>query len=56
MTMTPVGLEDVSCYPRITEELLRRSWSEGDVRKLLGENTMRVLAAAEAVADRPPTA
>ncbi len=50
MTMTPAGLEDVSCYPAITEELLRRSWSEGDVRKVLGENTLRVLEAAETVA------
>lgn len=51
MTMTPDGLADVSCYPAITEELLRRSWSETDVRKVLGENTLRVLAAAEAAAD-----
>ncbi len=51
MTMTPEGLQDVSCYPAITEELLRRSWSEGDIRKVLGTNTLRVMAAAEAVAD-----
>jgi len=50
MTITPVGLEDVSCYPAITEELLRRGWVEPDIRKVLGENTMRVLAAAETVA------
>ena len=43
MTMTPGGLEDVSCYPAITAELLERGWSEGDVRKVLGENTLRVL-------------
>ena len=47
MTLTPVGLEDVSCYPAITEELLRRGWSEPDIRKVLGENTLRVLEAAE---------
>ncbi len=52
MTMTPIGLDDVSCYPAITEELLRRSWSEGDVRKVLGENSLRVIEAAEAAATR----
>ncbi len=52
MTMTPKGLEDVSCYPRITEELLRRSWSETEVHKVLGGNTLRVLAEVESVAER----
>lgn len=42
---TPVGLEDVSCYPAITEELLRRGWEEPAIRKVLGENAVRVLAA-----------
>lgn len=50
MTMTVAGLEDVATYPRITEELLRRGWSEGDVRMVLGGNTRRVLADVEAVA------
>ncbi len=50
MTLTPQGLEDVSCYPAITEELLRRSWSESDIRKVLGANTLRVLEAAEQAA------
>jgi membrane dipeptidase len=50
MSMTPAGLEDVSTYPRITEELLDRGWSEPDVRKVLGGNTIRVLRHAEAVA------
>jgi membrane dipeptidase len=48
MTMTPEGLEDVSCYPAITKELLDRAWSEGDIRKVLGENTLRVLGDAAA--------
>jgi len=43
MSLTPSGLADVSCYPAITEELLRRNWSEGDVRKVLGDNARRVL-------------
>ncbi len=43
----PVGLEDASTYPRITEELLRRGWNEPDVRKILGKNALRVLAASD---------
>ncbi len=46
----PVGLEDASCYPAITAELLRRDWQEPAVRKILGENAMRVLAEAEDLA------
>lgn len=46
MPLTPVGLEDVSSYPSITDELLRRGWAESDIRKVLGENTLRVLEAA----------
>ena len=43
--VTPVGLEDVSTYPAITVELLARGWQELDIRKVLGENALRVLAA-----------
>ncbi|HEX5631136.1 MAG TPA: dipeptidase [Acidimicrobiia bacterium] len=46
-SQVPVGLEDVSRYPAITEELLRRGWSESDIRKVLGENAMRALRVAE---------
>jgi membrane dipeptidase len=49
MTMVPDGLEDVTGYPAITEELLRREWSEGDIHKVLGGNTRRVLADAESI-------
>jgi membrane dipeptidase len=45
MDMTPVGLEDVSCYPSITRELLKRGWAEADITKVLGENALRVLSA-----------
>jgi membrane dipeptidase len=45
----PTGLEDVSTYPRITVELLRRGWKEPDIRKVLGENALRVLAANDIV-------
>ena len=37
----PVGLEDVSSYPRLTEELLRRGYTETDVHKILGGNVLR---------------
>jgi len=41
----PLGLEDVSTYPAITVELLNRGWPESDIRAVLGENALRVLAA-----------
>ena len=47
----PYGLEDVSTYPALTAELLRRDYSEADVRKILGENLMRVWRAVEAAAE-----
>lgn len=39
---TPVGLEDVTKFPAVTEGLLQRGYSRQDVRKILGENFMRV--------------
>ena len=44
------GLEDVSTYPALFAELARRGWSDSDLRKLAGENFLRVFAQAEAVA------
>lgn len=41
--LTPQGLEDVSCYPAVTDELLGRGWAEHEIRKVLGENSLRVL-------------
>jgi membrane dipeptidase len=52
ITMWPVGLDDVSDYPRITEELLRRGYSEADVHKVLGANAVRALRDAGKVAER----
>ena len=46
----PEGLEDVGDLPNITLELLRRGYSDGDVRKVLGGNAMRVLREVEAAA------
>ncbi len=43
----PEGMEDCSKLPKITEALLRKGYSEADIRKILGGNTLRVLAAAE---------
>ena len=45
----PYGMEDASKLPRITEALLKKGYSEGDVRKILGENTLRVMAEVERV-------
>jgi membrane dipeptidase len=52
VTALPEGLEDVSRYPRLTAELLRRGYSERDVRKVLGGNILRVMRQAETVAAR----
>ena len=46
----PVGLEDVSGYPRLVAALLERSWSESDVAQLVRGNTLRVMRDVEAVA------
>ena len=43
----PTGLKDVSAYPNLVEGLLRRGYSETDVRKILGENLLRVWQAVE---------
>ena len=46
----PTGLEGVDKYPALLAELMRRGWSEADIRKLAGENILRVMRAVEAVA------
>jgi membrane dipeptidase len=48
----PEGARDVSELPNITYELLRRGYSEKDIRKILGENFLRVFAEAERIARR----
>ena len=45
----PYGMEDATKLPRITEALLQKGYSEGDVRKILGENTLRVMTEVERV-------
>jgi len=54
VTEATVGLEDVSKFPDLIAELLRRGWSEQDVKKVAGLNALRVLRAAERVATGRP--
>jgi membrane dipeptidase len=54
------GLNDVAAYPALITELARRGWSEADLRKVVGENLLRVFAQAAVVAaqlerERPPS-
>jgi membrane dipeptidase len=49
---TPVGLEDVSTYPALMAELLKRGWTPEDVKKVAGLNVLRVMRQVEAVAAR----
>ncbi len=52
ISSTIVGLEDVSTFPALTAELLRRGYSDDDVKKILGLNVLRAMRQAEAVAAR----
>jgi membrane dipeptidase len=53
----PYGMEDAAQIPKITEALLRKGYSEGDVRKILGENVLRVMTDVERVSrDLSPAA
>lgn len=52
VTVLPEGLEDVAAFPNLTAELLRRGYSERDVRKVLGGNVLRVMRENEKVAER----
>ena len=45
----PLGMEDVTHLPQITEALLKKGYSEGDIRKILGENTLRVMKEVERI-------
>ena len=45
----PEGMEDASKLPKITEALLRKGYSDADIRKILGENTLRIMEQAEHV-------
>jgi membrane dipeptidase len=47
---TPVGLEDVSTYPALIAELLRRGYSKEDVKKVAGLNALRIMRKNEQIA------
>ena len=49
ISSVPVGLEDVSKFPELLAELLRRGWSDEDVKKVAGLNILRVIREAERV-------
>jgi len=48
----PVGLEDVSKFPDLFAELIRRGWSDADLKKLAGQNLLRAMRQAERTAAR----
>jgi membrane dipeptidase len=48
----PEGMQDIAQLPNITYELLRRGYTERDIRKVLGENLLRAFAQAEEVSRR----
>jgi membrane dipeptidase len=52
----PFGMEDAGKLPQITEALLRKGYSEGDIKKILGENTLRVMTEVERVSRELNTA
>ena len=52
MGTPPSGLDDVSAYPNLVAELLRRGWSEEEIGKLTSGNILRAMRDAEAVARR----
>jgi len=45
----PFGMEDAGKLAKITEALLQKGYSEGDVKKILGENTLRLMSEVERV-------
>jgi len=48
-SVMPLGMEDCSKLPELTEAMLRKGYSEEDIRKILGGNTLRVMARVEQV-------
>ncbi len=47
ISSSPQQLDDVTSYPLITKELLKRGYNKNDVRKILGENFIRVFTAVQ---------
>lgn len=50
LTDAPTGMEDISKLPNITIELMKRGYADADIKKVLGENFLRVMAEVERVA------
>lgn len=50
VTTLPVGLEDVSTYPKLTEELVKRGYTKDEIHKILGGNILRAFREAGKVA------
>jgi len=50
LTGLPEGMEDISKLPTLTYELMKRGYSDADIKKFLGENLLRVMSAVERVA------
>ncbi len=50
MTATIPGLKDVSCFPNLLNELARRGWTENELKKITGENYLRVFEKVEEAA------
>ena len=45
----PIGMQDATHLPQITDALLKKGYSDSDIRKILGENTLRVMSEVERV-------
>ncbi|MEN1679283.1 MAG: dipeptidase [Planctomycetota bacterium] len=52
VSVLPTQLEDVSTYPYLTQGMLDRGHSEADIKKILGQNALRVFRDVEAAAER----
>lgn len=52
-SLLPIGLQDVSTYPALFSELGSRGWPEEDLRKLAGQNVLRVMREVEDAAEEP---
>jgi membrane dipeptidase len=52
LTGLPEGMEDISKLPNITYELMKRGYSDADIKKVLGENLLRVMSEVERVASQ----
>jgi membrane dipeptidase len=50
LTGLPEGMEDISRLPTLTYELMKRGYSDADIKKFLGENLLRVMSAVERIA------